>query len=127
MLKPGDGRQGVIDFAVQTVDEAGGKACPPLIVGLGTMAFFGVALNPGTVMITAVALGIVVDDTVHFLTKYLRARKEKDMSPEQAVKYSFNTVGAAIVITSMHSTAKGGDKLVKENSEKVINKIKKVK
>ncbi len=35
MLKPGDGRQGVIDFAVQTVDEAGGKACPPLIVGLG--------------------------------------------------------------------------------------------
>ena len=35
MLKPGDGRQGVIDFAVKTVDEAGGKACPPLIVGLG--------------------------------------------------------------------------------------------
>ena len=35
MLKPGDGRQGVIDFAVSTVEEAGGKACPPLIVGLG--------------------------------------------------------------------------------------------
>jgi len=35
MLKPGDGRQGVIDFTVKTVDEAGGKACPPLIVGLG--------------------------------------------------------------------------------------------
>jgi len=35
MLKPGDGRQGIIDFAVRTVDEAGGKACPPLIVGLG--------------------------------------------------------------------------------------------
>jgi len=35
MLKPGDGRQGVIDFVVRTVDEAGGNACPPLIVGLG--------------------------------------------------------------------------------------------
>ncbi len=35
MLKPGDGRQGVMDFAVKTVEEAGGKACPPLIVGLG--------------------------------------------------------------------------------------------
>ena len=35
MLKPADGRQGVIDFAVRTVEEAGGKPCPPLIVGLG--------------------------------------------------------------------------------------------
>ncbi len=35
MLKPGDGKQGVIDLIVKTVDEAGGKPCPPLIVGLG--------------------------------------------------------------------------------------------
>ena len=35
MLRPGDGREGIIDFVVRTVDEAGGRACPPLIVGLG--------------------------------------------------------------------------------------------
>ncbi len=35
MLNPGDGRQGVINFVLTTVDEAGGKPCPPLIVGLG--------------------------------------------------------------------------------------------
>ena len=35
MLKPGDGRQGVIDLVAKTVDEAGGSPCPPLIVGLG--------------------------------------------------------------------------------------------
>ena len=35
MLKPSDGRQGVIDFAVRTVDEAGGNPCPPLTIGLG--------------------------------------------------------------------------------------------
>ena len=35
MLKPADGRQGIIDFAVRTVEDAGGKPCPPLIVGLG--------------------------------------------------------------------------------------------
>ena len=35
MLKPGDGRQGVIDRVITTVDEAGGNPCPPLIVGLG--------------------------------------------------------------------------------------------
>ena len=35
MLKPGDGRQGIIDLAIRTVDEAGGNPCPPLIIGLG--------------------------------------------------------------------------------------------
>ena len=35
MLKPAEGRKGVIDLGVRTVDEAGGKACPPVIVGLG--------------------------------------------------------------------------------------------
>ena len=35
ILKPGDGRQGIIDLVVRTVDEAGGNPCPPLIVGLG--------------------------------------------------------------------------------------------
>jgi fumarate hydratase subunit alpha len=35
MLKPAAGRQGVVDLAVETVNQAGGNPCPPLIVGLG--------------------------------------------------------------------------------------------
>lgn len=35
MLRPSDGREGIIDLVVRTVDEAGGNPCPPLIVGLG--------------------------------------------------------------------------------------------
>jgi len=35
ILKPSDGKQGIIDLVVRTVDEAGGNACPPLIIGLG--------------------------------------------------------------------------------------------
>ncbi len=35
MLKPSDGKQGIIDMVVTTVNEAGGNPCPPLIVGLG--------------------------------------------------------------------------------------------
>ncbi len=35
MLKPSDGAQGVIDFVVSTAVDAGGNACPPLIVGVG--------------------------------------------------------------------------------------------
>jgi fumarate hydratase subunit alpha len=35
MLTPAEGRQGVIDFAVLTVEEAGSNPCPPVIVGVG--------------------------------------------------------------------------------------------
>lgn len=35
MLLPAQGRQGIIDFVVKAVDEAGSNACPPLIVGVG--------------------------------------------------------------------------------------------
>lgn len=72
----------------------------PLIVGLGSMAFFGVALNPGTVMITAVALGIVVDDTVHFMTAISRGfRNTADISV--AIDRAVTDVGRPIVVTSL--------------------------
>jgi fumarate hydratase subunit alpha len=35
MLKPGDGREGIIDLVVRTVEEAGANPCPPLTIGLG--------------------------------------------------------------------------------------------
>ena len=35
MLKPSDGLDGVIDFVLKTVDEAGANPCPPIIVGVG--------------------------------------------------------------------------------------------
>ena len=35
MLKPSDGRSGVVDFVAQTVINAGGNPCPPVIVGVG--------------------------------------------------------------------------------------------
>ena len=45
-------------------------------------------------------MGIIVDDTVHFLTKYLRARRELGKSPEDAVRYAFSTVGQALLVTT---------------------------
>jgi fumarate hydratase subunit alpha len=35
VLKPAQGRQGIIDFVVKAVDEAGSNPCPPVIVGVG--------------------------------------------------------------------------------------------
>ena len=46
-------------------------------------------------------LGIVVDDTVHFLSKYQRARRELGKSAEEAVRYAFSTVGVALWVTTL--------------------------
>jgi predicted RND superfamily exporter protein len=38
---------------------------------------------------------------VHFLSKYLRARREKGLNGEEAVRYAFQTVGKALVVTTI--------------------------
>lgn len=57
----------------------------------------GLALS----VVTAMTLGIVVDDTIHFLSKYLRARRELGLGAEDAVRYAFSTVGIALWVTSV--------------------------
>ena len=49
----------------------------------------------------SLALGIVIDDTVHFLTKYVRARREKGLSAANAIRYAFEVVGTAIVFNTL--------------------------
>ena len=51
-------------------------------------------------VVTAVTLGVIVDNTVHFLSKYQRARREQGAGPEDAVRYAFATVGTALWVTS---------------------------
>ena len=46
-------------------------------------------------------IGIVVDDTVHFLSKYRRARREYGRNAEEAVHYAFDTAGRALVTTTV--------------------------
>lgn len=57
----------------------------------------GLALS----VVAGVTIGIVVDDTVHFLSKYVRAQRERGLSPEDAVRYAFSTVGTALWVTSL--------------------------
>ncbi|MDE0524313.1 MAG: MMPL family transporter [Boseongicola sp.] len=52
-------------------------------------------------MVSAMTLGIVVDDTVHFLSKYRRARRELGCAPAEAVRVAFRTVGRALLTTSL--------------------------
>ena len=73
----------------------------PAAMGFGlwglTVGEIGLALS----VVASMTLGIVVDDTVHFLSKYLRARRELNLDPQSAVRYTFRTVGRALIITSV--------------------------
>ncbi|MEC9453786.1 MAG: efflux RND transporter permease subunit [Pseudomonadota bacterium] len=51
-------------------------------------------------VVTAVTFGIVVDDTIHFLSKYLRARREQKLDPQNAVRFAFRSVGHALWTTT---------------------------
>ena len=75
--------------------------------GLPVILMFGIwAILVGKVgmvasAIAASTLGIVVDDTVHFLSKYLRARREKGASRYEAIEETLSTVGVAIISTTI--------------------------
>lgn len=59
-------------------------------------------------VVACLTLGIVVDDTVHFLSKYVRAKREQKLNAEEAVRYAFRTVGVALVSTSIILVANFG-------------------
>lgn len=95
---------GILVFAFRSL-RIGGLSLLPNLVPIG-MAFGLWGLLVGEVglalsVVSGMTLGIVVDDTVHFLSKYLRARREKGLSSEDAVRYAFSTVGTALWVTSL--------------------------
>ena len=73
----------------------------PAVLGFGvwglTVGQVGLSLS----VVVAMTVGIVVDDTVHFLSKYLRARREYGQGPEEAVRYAFGTAGHALFTTTV--------------------------
>ena len=73
----------------------------PAAVGFGLWGYLfgevGVALS----VVAAMTLGIVVDDTVHYLSKYLRGMREEKLSPEDATRYAFKNVGFALSTTTI--------------------------
>ena len=73
----------------------------PAVLAFGVWGIFVGQVNLGLSIVITMTLGIVVDDTVHFLSKYLRARREQGLSAEDAVRYAFSSVGRALIVTSI--------------------------
>ncbi len=73
----------------------------PAAMAFGFWGLVDGEIGLGLSVVAAMTLGIVVDDTIHFMTKYLRARREQGMEAIEAVRYAFSTVGVALWTTSV--------------------------
>jgi len=73
----------------------------PVGIAFGIWAIAVGTVNVAVSIVAGMTLGIIVDDTVHFMSKYLRARREKHFNGVDAVRYAFSTVGMALVVTSI--------------------------
>ncbi len=69
----------------------------PLLVIAGILGWLGISLKMTTAIIFTVAFGIAVDDTIHFMSYYLRNLKSDD----QPLEGTFRHAGSAMLITSI--------------------------
>jgi hypothetical protein len=72
---------------------------PPLVV-FGAMGWLGISIEIGSVMTASVALGIAVDDTLHFLTWYRRGT-QNGLSRYSSIRFAFDHCAKAMIDTSL--------------------------
>lgn len=73
----------------------------PAAIGFGMWALWSGVVDMGISLVVGMTLGIVVDYSVHFLIKYLRARNEMNHNAQDAVRYAFASVGQALWVTTL--------------------------
>ncbi|MES1945164.1 RND efflux transporter [Salinisphaera sp. PC39] len=73
----------------------------PALLALGLWALLVGEIGLIVSVIAATTMGLIVDDTVHILSKYRRARREHDLAPADAIVYMFAHTGNALLITTV--------------------------
>lgn len=72
----------------------------PVIAVFGVMGWWGISLNVATVMLASVALGVVDDDTIHFISRY-RKDTAAGMSAVEAIEEATANEGRASLTTAL--------------------------
>lgn len=90
MLAFGAWRLGVASFTGNIV---------PIAMAFGAWGWMNGNIDLGLTLVLGIAFSVVVDDTIHFIGKYERCRRE-GLSPEDAIRHSFRHVGFAIITTT---------------------------
>lgn len=73
----------------------------PAAIALGVWGMLIGHVNLTVSSVFSITLGIIVDDTIHFISKYQFARQHKGYNPEQAIEYAFMMVGKALIVTTI--------------------------
>ena len=69
-------------------------------MAFGVWSLINGQLDIGSSIVAVISFGIIVDDTIHFLSKYQYARNSGASSAD-AVRFSFTIVGRALVVTTI--------------------------
>jgi predicted RND superfamily exporter protein len=77
----------------------------PILTTFGAWALLVGEVGFSVATVASISLGIIVDDTVHLLSKYVRARDERGLTVEDSIRYAFRNVGTAIVVNTIILTA----------------------
>jgi predicted RND superfamily exporter protein len=72
----------------------------PIFLTLGLMGWLSIPLDIATVTVAAIAMGISVDDSIHFIFMF-RRRRQEGRSVDEAIEQTLLTSGRAIIITSL--------------------------
>jgi len=72
----------------------------PIVIVFGVMGYFKFSLNLATVMVSAIAIGIVVDDTIHYFFTFVNTYRENP-NYKNALINTHHKIGSAICITSL--------------------------
>ncbi len=93
----------ILIFALKSVRLGLLSLLPNLAPAFMAFGIWGITVGEvglGLSVVVAMTLGIIVDDTIHFISKYLRAHREQGMGPEEGIIYAFHTVGTAMWVTT---------------------------
>ena len=72
----------------------------PIALVVGVMGWLHIDIDMGVAIAGAIIIGVAVDDTIHFMVKYIEARKRGD-NLENAMKYVMSYAGSAIIFTTI--------------------------
>jgi hypothetical protein len=73
----------------------------PAIIAYGLWGFTQGYIDLALSVVICMSIGIIVDDSVHFITKYLRARRNQNKDCVGSLDYAFHIVGKALITTTV--------------------------
>lgn len=72
----------------------------PILIPLSVFGLLGMTLDGPAILVSSVALGVCVDDTIHVFTKFVRARR-RGLDADESLAHVFEEAGAAVTLTTI--------------------------